>query len=175
MFVFLTKLNTNVSPDPTRNNGYDVRNVKGHVTITNVKGNENETTVTVTGDIKVDENILSKLEPEFRTSITELKNQLNNKLKEQGGLTQEQINLIAETIDKLAKDIVGIRSDEEVKDEEKKDDIKTRLRNFVEVLVDAAPGVAESITSMTPLAPVSKAIGKGVGYVSDLIKKKLFG
>jgi hypothetical protein len=83
--------------------------------------------------------------------------------------------LIAETIDKLAKDVVGVKADGEITNEEKKDDIKTRLRNFVEVLVDAAPGVAESIASMTPLAPVSKAIGKGVGYVSGLIKKKLSG
>jgi hypothetical protein len=173
MHRYLTKLNSEGSSDNSVDKKYDIKNVKGHLTITNVKGNSNRTNVTVTGDIKVNEDILSKLEPEFRVSLTELKNQLNNKLKEHGGFTQAQIDLISMTIDKLAKDIIGIKSDGEITDEEKKDDIKTRLRNFVEALVDAAPNVAESIALMTPLAPVSKAIGKGVGYVSELIKKKL--
>jgi hypothetical protein len=175
MFRYLTELNTDGSSDASEDKNYEIKNVKGHVTITGVKGNSNTTNVTVTGDIKVNEDILSKLEPEFRTSITDLKNQLDSKLKEHGGFTQGQINVISETIDKLAKDIVGIKADGEIADEEKKDDIKTRLRNFVEALVDAAPDVAESIASVTPLAPVSKAIGKGVEYVSALIKKKLSG
>jgi len=35
------------------------------------------------------------------------------------------------------------------------------------------PYVAESIASVTLLAPFSKAIGKSASYLGDLIKKKL--
>ena len=53
------------------------------------------------------------------------------------------------------------------------DDVKSMLRNLAEKVVDLMPDVAESIASVTPLAPFSKAIGKGASYFGDLIKKKL--
>jgi hypothetical protein len=42
-------MNLDNSPDSPNEKKYDFKNVKGHVTITNVKGNNNETTISVTG------------------------------------------------------------------------------------------------------------------------------
>ena len=51
--------------------------------------------------------------------------------------------------------------------------LKSKLRNLADALLALAPDVAEKIAEVTPLAPLSKAIGKEVGYLSDLIKRKL--
>jgi hypothetical protein len=150
----------------------DIKNVKGHVTITNVKGNSNTTNVSVSGDIKVEENIVSNLDPQFQKSITEF-TELVKKELEGKTVTAEQINTINNRINELAKEFEGVKADEEIPDEDKKDDIKSKLRNLADALLALAPDVAEKIAEVTPLAALSKPIGKGVGYLSDLIRKRL--
>jgi|SRR5437867_10632313 len=152
--------------------GADTKNVKGHVTITNVKGNSNTTNVSVSGDIKVEENIVSNLDPEFQKSITDFTELLKKEL-EGKTVAAEQINLLNIRINELAAEFEGLKADEEIPDEDKKDDIKSKLRNLADALLALAPDVAEKIAGVTPLAALSKPIGKGVGYLSDLIRKKL--
>jgi hypothetical protein len=152
--------------------GADIKNVKGHVTITNVKGNSNITNVSVSGDIKVEKNILSNLDPEFQKSITDFTELLKKEL-EGRSVAAEQINSINNRINELAKEFEGVKADEEIPDEDKKDDIKSKLRNLADALLALAPDVAEKIAQVTPLAALSKPIGKGVGYLSDLIRRKL--
>ena len=60
-----------------------------------------------------------------------------------------------------------------VKDEEKIDEIKATQISLAEKIVNLLPDVAESIASVTPLAPFSKSIGKGIGYFGEWIKRKL--
>lgn len=155
-----------------KDNGYNIKNVKGHVTITNVKGDHNITTVSVGEFIKTDNKVISRLNPEFGNSIEEFRDLLKEKLKDRQA-TEEQVLELNKNIDKLAKELEGINADQIIEDEDKKDDIKSKLSNLAEAVVDIAPDVAECIASLTPLSPVSKAIGKGIGYVSDLVKRKL--
>lgn len=156
------------------NNSKDVgiKNVTGHVTITNVKGNSNTTNVSVSGDIKVEKNILSKLDPEFQNSITDFTKLLKKELEGKTP-TPEQISTVNNSINDVAKEFEGVKADEEIPDEDRKDDIKSKLRNLADALLALAPDVAEKIAELTPLAPFSKSIGKGVTYLSDLIKRKL--
>jgi hypothetical protein len=160
--------------DNSDNNGkgLNVKDVTGHVTITNVKGNSNTTNISVSGDIKVEENILSNLDPQFQKSITDFTELLKKEL-EGRHLATEQINALNNRINELAKEFDGVKADEEIPDEDKKDDIKSKLRNLADALLALAPDVTEKIAEVTPLAALSKPIGKGVGYLSDLIRRKL--
>jgi len=161
------------SSNTATDKGFNVNNVGGHVTYTSVTGNSNTTNVSVSGDIQVNKQTLSNLDSQFRDSIENFSNQINSKLKEQQGITEQQIKTISENINKLAQELEDILADQKIEDEEKKEDIQYKLRNLAEAVVDIAPDAAEKIASMTPLAPVSEAIGKGVEYVSELMKKKL--
>ena len=93
--------------------------------------------------------------------------------KKSGQLSEEQKKSISQSIGKLAKEYQSIKPDEEIKDEDKKDDVKSKLISLAEKVVNLMPDITESIASVTPLAPFSKAIGKGASYFGDLIKKKL--
>jgi hypothetical protein len=159
-------------PNSSQDKGYKIENVKGHVTITPITGNQNVTTVSVGENIKLDIKTISELDPAFNKSITEFKDLLKKQLKEKQA-TEEQIEKLNKNFDELATELKGVKADQTIEDEGKKDDITTKVTNLVEAIVDIAPDAAEKIASMTPLAPVSKAIGRGVGYVSDLIKRKL--
>jgi molecular chaperone GrpE (heat shock protein) len=154
------------------NKGPDIQNVKGHVTYTKVEGNSNTTNVSVSGDIKVEEDIVSNLDPEFQKSIADF-TELLKKEFEGRTATAEQISSLNDRINELAKEFESIRKGQEITDEEKKDDIKSKLRNLADALLALAPDVAEKVAQVTPLAPFSASIGKGVGYLSDLIKRKL--
>lgn len=154
------------------NKGSDIKNVAGHVTITNVKGNSNTTNVSVSGDIRVEKNILTNLDPEFQKAITDFTELLKKQLEGRTA-TAEQISSLNNRINELAKEFEDVKKGQEIVDEDKKDEIKSKLRNLADALLALAPDVAEKIAQVTPLAPFSTAIGKGIGYLSDLIKKKL--
>jgi hypothetical protein len=47
--------------------------------------------------------------------------------------------------------------------------------NIADKIVELSPDIAESIASITPLAPFSKVIEKGAGFIAERIKKKLHG
>lgn len=160
--------NVNSSDDK----GPEIKNVNGHVTVTKVQGNSNTTNVSVSGGIKVEKNIVSNLDPTFQKSITDFTELLKKELEGKTA-TAEQINSLNNKINELAKEFEGIKPDEEIPDEDKKDEIKSKLRNFADALLALAPDVAEKIAEVTPLASLSKPIGKGVGYLSDLIRKRL--
>jgi hypothetical protein len=152
--------------------GYDIKHVSGHVTVTDVTGNNNTTNVSVSGDIKADKNILSNLEPEFQKSITELGNSVKEALNDKQ-VTAEEMKLLTERVNELGKEFEGVKPDATVVDEEKKDDIKSKLINLADAVLALAPDVAEKIASVTPLAPFSKVIEKGADYFSNLIRRKL--
>jgi hypothetical protein len=166
-------MNNTDSSNTSTDKGFNVKNVGGHFTYTSVSGNSNTTNVSVSGNIQINKQILSKLDPQFSDSIKDFSKEINSKLKEQQGITEQQIQSISENINKLAKELEGVNADQKIEDEEKKEDIQYKLRNLAEAIVDIAPDAARQIASMTPLAPVSEAIGKGVEYVSNIIRRKL--
>jgi hypothetical protein len=77
------------------------------------------------------------------------------------------------SIDSLAKLVEGLKTGEVVQEQEKKDEIKSEQITLADKIVKYLPKVAESIASVTPLAPFSKVIGEGTGYFAEWIRKKL--
>jgi hypothetical protein len=127
---------------------------------------------TVSGSINVNKNILNNVDPQFKNSIIEFENLLNEKLKDIQ-ISDEQKKSLQENIEKLSKEAKDVKPDEVIKNEDKIDEIKTTQICLAEKIVNFLPGVAESIAAVTPLAPFSKAIGKGTGYFAEWIMKKL--
>jgi hypothetical protein len=118
----------------------------------------------------INQDSYNKLEPEFRDSLDDLLALIDKHGK---ALTNEQKESLAESIDGLTKVTKGLKADQIITDEEKKDEIKSKQITLAEKIVDYLPEVAETIASLTPLAPFSKVIGKGTGYFAEWIKRKL--
>jgi archaellum component FlaC len=156
------------SSNKSEDKGFSAENVGGNVIYNKVEGDYNVTTVSIGENIKTDNKIISKLDPEFSKSILEFKEKLKDKQA-----TPEQIEELNKNIDKLAKELEGVKAGKEIEDKYKKDNIKSKLINLADAIGDLAPDVAEYIASITPLAPISKAIGEGTGYVAEWIKRKL--
>ena len=146
-------------------------NVGGSVVGVGVSGSGNTITAgSVSGGISVNQTTYNKLEPEFRNSLEDFLKLINSNT---GQLTEEQRKSLQESIDALAKEVEGLKSGEVIRDEAKVDEIKSKQISLTDKIVDYLPKVAESIASATPLTPFSKAIGKGVEYFGDWIKRKL--
>lgn len=156
----------------SNNNGIHISGNQGDVIGVGIKGDANVVgkNISIGGGINVNKNKYENLEPEFKSSLDEFLAEVN---KKSGQLSDEQRKSISEIIDKIAKEYQSVKPGEEIQDEDKKDEIKSKQISLAEKIVDLMPDVAESIASVTPLAPFSKAIGKGATYFGDLIKKKL--
>jgi hypothetical protein len=90
-----------------------------------------------------------------------------------GQLTEDRKRSLKDSIDALAKEAEGLKSGEVVTDEGTVDEIKSKQISLAEKVVEYLPQVAESIASVTPLAPFSKVLGKGTGYFAEWIRRKL--
>ena len=154
------------------NKGIIISGNTGDIIGVDIKGDANVIgkNISITGDISVNKENYNNLNTEFKNFLDTILSILNSESEK---LPQEHKKSIKEILDKLTKEAQGVRADEEIKDEDKKDNIKAKLIDLAEKIVDVMPGITESITSVTPLAPFSKAIGRGASYFSDLIKKKL--
>ena len=130
--------------------------------------------ITVGGSINIDKNILNNTDPQFKNSIEEFEKTINEKLK---GIPvpENSKNALQENVDKLSKEVKNVKPDELLQDEDKIDSIKSYLINIADKTIELSPDIAESIASMTPLAPFSKVIGKGTSFIAERIKKKLHG
>jgi hypothetical protein len=144
--------------------------VSGDVIGAGVSGSANIIAKNITGNISVNQTTYNKLEPEFKNSLNEFLSLINTKGEQ---LTEVQRKSLEESINALAKEAEGLKPGEVIKDEDKVDEIKSKQIGLAEKIVDYLPKVAESIASATPLAPFSKAIGKGAEFFAGWIKKKL--
>ncbi len=143
-----------------------VGNVGGDVVGVGVSGSGN----IIGKNITVSQTTYIKLEPEFRNSLEEFLALLN---KYGGQLTEDQKRSLQQSVDALAKEVEGLKPDEVVTDEEKVDEIKSKQIGLAEKVVEFIPQAAETIASVTPLAPFSKVIGKGTEYFAEWIRRKL--
>ena len=131
-----------------------IGNVGGDVLGVGVSGSGN----IIGKNMTVNQTIYNKLEPEFRNSVQDFLSLLN---QYSGRLTENQKTTLQQSVDALAKEAEGLKPDEVVTDEGKVDEIKSKQISLAEKIVEYVPQVAESIASVTPLAPFSKVIGKG--------------
>jgi plasmid maintenance system antidote protein VapI len=143
-----------------------IGNVGGDVVGVGVSGSGN----IIGKNITISQTTYIKLEPEFRNSLEEFLALLN---KYGGQLTEDQKRSLQQSVDSLAKEAEGLKPEEVVTDEGKVDEIKSKQISLAEKIVEYIPQVAESIASVTPLAPFSKVIGKGTEYFAEWIRRKL--
>jgi len=121
-------------------------------------------------EITINKTTYNKLEPEFRSSLRDFL-ALINRYSEK--LSEEQRKSLKESLDGLAKVVEGLKAGQVVKDDETKDEIKSKQITLAEKIVEYLPQVAELIASVTPLAPISKVIGEGTEYFAEWIRRKL--
>jgi hypothetical protein len=128
--------------------------------------------ITIGGSININKNILNNTDPQFKNSIEEFEKIINEKLR---GIPvpEDSKKALQENVERLVKEVKGVKPDQVLQDEDRVDSIKSYMVNIADKIVELSPDIAESIASMTPLAPFSKVIGKGVGFIADRIKKKL--
>lgn len=163
------------SGDPDLSGKYSFSSKRDEIHIGNVGGDVVGVGVSGSGNIigknmTVSQTTYNKLEPEFRSSLEDFLKLLNQHSEQ---LTEEQKRSLQQSVDALAKEAEGLKPDVVVTDEDKVDEIKSRQISLAEKIVEYIPEAAESIASMTPLAPFSKVIGKGTGYFAEWIKRKL--
>ena len=147
-------------------------NITGHVTLTNVEGNNNQVSNNISGDIKVDSKTLEKIDPVFQESIKDFTDKLGALLKDKD-VPKQKADAIKTNLSGLAKEVEDVKPNEELPDNERKEGIIKNLKDLAYNIASLSPQVAETVASMTPLAPFSKPIGKAVNYVTQLIQHKL--
>lgn len=143
-----------------------IGNVGGDVTGVGVSGSDN----IIGKNMTISQTTYNKLEPEFRNSLEEFLSLINC---DSGLLTEDQKRSLQDSVNALAREAEGLKSNEVVTDDVKVDEIKSKQIGLAENIVEYLPQVAESIASVTPLAPFSKVIGKGTGYLAECIRRKL--
>ena len=121
-------------------------------------------------NLTVSQTTYNNLEPEFRNSLQDFLGLLN---QHSGQLAEDQKRSLQQSVDALAKEAEGLKPTEVVADEEKIDEIKSKQISLAEKIVEYIPQAAESIASVTPLAPFSKVIGKGALYFAEWVRRKL--
>ncbi len=156
--------------------GIDISGNSGDVIGVGISGDGNiiGKNITIGGSININKNILDNTDPQFKNSIEEFEKIINEKLK---GIPvpEDSKKSLQENVEKLAKEVKDVKPDQVLQDEDKVDSIKSYMINIADKIVELSPDIAESIASITPLAPFSKVIGKGTGFIADRIKKKLHG
>jgi len=148
------------------NQSINIQNTRGDVLGVGVSGSGN----IIGKQIKINQATYNKLEPEFRNSLEEFLAMIN---EHNATLTEDEKKSLKESIDGLAKVSEGLKEGQVVKDDETKDEIKSKQITLAEKIVNYLPKVAESIALATPLAPFSKVIGEGTGYFAEWIRRKL--
>jgi len=155
-----------IPSEESNKNSIHIEGTRGDVFGVGVSGSGN----IVGKDITVNQTTYNNLELEFRDSLQDFLG-LINKHSEQ--LSEEQSKSLKESIDALAKSAEGLKAGQVVEQQEKKDEIKSQQITLADKIVNYLPNVAESIASVTPLAPFSKVIGEGTGYFAEWIRRKL--
>jgi hypothetical protein len=163
-------LNNNTSENSTKTSNppnISFSNINGHTTFTYNTGDNNEITNTISGGIN-----LSKIDPIYQDAINKFTDKLDNIIKNEN-IPKQKVDTIRTNVSNLTKDVENIKPNEEVKDPAKKESIIKNLKDLASNIVALSPQIAETVASMTPLAPFSKSIGKATNYLSQLIQDRL--
>jgi len=154
------------TPGENKKNSINIQNTGGDVVGVGVSGSGN----IIGKQITVNQATYNKLEPEFRNSLEDFLALINQHSEQ---LPEEQRKSLKESLDGLAKEAEGLKPEQVVENQEKKEEIKSKQISLADKIVDYLPRAAESIALATPLAPFSKVIGEGIGYFAEWIRRKL--
>ena len=105
--------------------------------------------------------------------MQEFSTKINEQLKGQQ-ISEEQVQEINKRLNELAKEIEGIKpGKEEEIDYEKQKSIEAKTGGLIQRVLKVLPQAAETAATFTPLAPISKLIGKGVEQLVDEISNRM--
>jgi hypothetical protein len=113
------------------------------------------------------------LELIFQNSLKDFTETLDKLLEYKKEIPKETMDSIKDDLKYLSEEFEKVDPTKEINDDKKKVGITKTLKELAYNLVDSSPQITEKIALITPLAPFSKQIGKGVYYFKDLIKHKL--
>jgi SMC interacting uncharacterized protein involved in chromosome segregation len=164
-----------------------LENDKGSINISNNTGEVTGVTLgstgTITGKyvvvgsgtINASEQQLAKIPNEYAESLRAFSEKINNQL--QGSqVPEEQVESLKQSINKLAKELEDIKPGKEQEiDEEKRVDVEAKTTGVIQRVLNVLPQVAENAATFTPLAPISKLIGKGVQEIINAIQRRKSG
>jgi soluble cytochrome b562 len=128
------------------------------------------------GTINVSETELQKIPNEYAQALKEFSENINQQLKGKQ-ISEEEVKSINNNMNELAKEVEDIKPGKEGKEEGeidyvKQTQIETKTASLIQRVLTVLPEAAENIALFTPLAPISKLIGKGTQQIVDAIAKR---
>jgi len=165
---------------------FQITDVKGDIIgVTDVKGdiigvgvsNSNNIigkNIIISSDtIKVNKQELAKVDSKYANALQEFSYKLNQELKGRE-MPEDQIHEINNRLNELAKEIKGVKAEEEQKiNYEKQKSSEAKTDDLIQIVSEIMPQQAKTATTFTPLAPISKLIGKSVEHLVDEISKRM--
>ncbi len=131
-----------------------------------------KTVIVGSGTINVNKQELSKVDSEYANALKQFSDSLNQHL-EGKQILEEQVTQINQSIKELAEESKDVKPGQTL-GEIKKSEIRSKLFRIAKNVLKVLPKAAETIALFTPLAPFSKVIGEGAGYLSEAIQKEIW-
>lgn len=145
------------------------KNIEGdEINISDVKGDVFGVGKHAVG-IKINQQQLAKIPDEYNKSLQDFSAAINQQLKTHN-IRKEQVASLQDKINELTKEIEDIKNTDDISFA-KKTSIKGRLAALAEGTLKILPKTTETLTTFTPLAPLSKLIGEGVEEIVKAIQK----
>ena len=162
-----------------------MENEKGDIHISTVQGNVSgiisggtgniagKYVVVGSGTINVSEQQLARIQNnDYAQSLRDFSENINKQLKDRQ-IPEEQIKSINQSMDELAKEVEDIQpgKDQEI-DYVKQTNVEAKTASVIQKVLNVLPQVPETAVTFTPLAPISKLIGKGVQEIVNAINRR---
>jgi predicted transglutaminase-like cysteine proteinase len=127
------------------------------------------------GSINIREHQLAKIPNEYAESLRTFSESISKQLKDHHK-PMEEVNSINQSMNEFAKEVedITVGKEQEI-DYAKQTNIEATTAGVIQSVLNALPQAAETAATFTPLAPVSKLIGKGVEVVNAIQMKNSSG
>jgi hypothetical protein len=156
------------------NDRINISGSQGDVIGVNVSGSYNtigKNIIIGDGTINVSETKLQKLPNEYAQALREFSSSINEQLNGRQ-IQEDNVKLINNNIDELAKEVENVKPGEEEKvDYVKKLQIEGKTASIIQRILEVLPEGVETAATFTPLAPFSKIIGKTIKNIVDAVSK----
>jgi uncharacterized membrane protein YgaE (UPF0421/DUF939 family) len=147
-----------------------ISGIKGDVVVGTGTGNIVGKNVSITGNVTISNEQLSRMPNEYAKSLEAFVRSLNEQLKKHQ-VPPEKVEPAKQAIQELAKEVEDVRSDQVSTIKRKQ--LNTRVSTVIDNVVRILPKAAETIAAFTPLSPFSKLIGEGVEQLAKVIQKEV--
>ncbi len=169
-------LTETVRPETTHREGsVNITGTGGDVIGAGVSGSGNvigKNVVVGSGTISINQQELDNVTvPEYATALKNFSQNIDQHLAGKQ-IPQELIKEINQNLEEVVEEVKDIKKIDQPIAEVKKLDIKSKLFRIAKSVLNVLPKTAETVALFTPLAPFSKLIGEGSGYLVEAIQKE---